>query len=646
MDPALENAVAFARRGFYVFPILPGLKVPYKDFAWKELSTNDPDKVAAAAKHPKYKNCNWALDCGKSDLTVTDIDIKPEKGIDGREALNNYPELSDAGIIVKTPTDGRHLYHKHAAPTTASKLGPGLDTRGHGGYVLLPGSKNGTGKSYELIKDNPLTPLPISIQHKLTTDTTKKPDRKEPACEFDIPHNIDAATHYLKETAPAAIEGAGGDSTTYKVACRVRDFGISQPECLSLLLEHWNDTKAIPPWHPDELITKVRSAYRYAKDKPGNATAEAVFGDPLAKALNEDGKDSVEENPKWIDAGTLASQPITVNWVVPGYIELDTVNIWFGSYAQFKSFLAVDLALAVTSGATWARGHKPCEPSGVLYIQGEGHGGTRRRLRAAAQQRHLDLKGPAGQRLKFSSTALPLGSIEAAVHVVKSARAFAEAEPDVGMPRLIIIDTLATNFSGGGGDENSTKDMGEFYRNIEAIRTQLGCAILIVHHSGLSDKERSRGSSVLESSATSVFKVQRESKDSMSVCLHQPPKMKDAEPPQDTWFEAKRMVIGMDEDGVPITSLAIQYTEEHIPVVSPKQLGENQQFFLDTLADKALNRSKLLEEFRAFKGKAYKRQSFHAALTTLIERKLLLEENGVVKSVFQTPVKNVKKRQN
>ncbi|MHA1559180.1 MAG: hypothetical protein ACTSWI_00695, partial [Alphaproteobacteria bacterium] len=101
----------------------------------------------------------------------------------------------------------------------------------------------------------------------------KAKDREIPAVELDTPTNVAVAKVYLRDDAEEAIEGAGGDATTYTVAAMVRDFSISEPTALDLMLEHWNDTKAIPPWDPEDLAVKVRNAFNYAKNRHGSKAA-------------------------------------------------------------------------------------------------------------------------------------------------------------------------------------------------------------------------------------------------------------------------------------------------------------------------------------------------------------------------------------
>ena len=49
----------------------------------------------------------------------------------------------------------------------------------------------------------------------------------EPACELDTDTAIERAIDYLVNTSPEAIEGSGGDQTTYEIACWIKDYGLT-----------------------------------------------------------------------------------------------------------------------------------------------------------------------------------------------------------------------------------------------------------------------------------------------------------------------------------------------------------------------------------------------------------------------------------
>jgi len=92
------------------------------------------------------------------------------------------------------------------------------------------------------------------------------------------------ATVYLLEEAPLAVEGSAGDETSYRVACRLKDMGVVEADCLALLIEHWND-RCSPPWSIDDLKTKVANAYRYGREPLGAAAPEVQF-EPIQPTID------------------------------------------------------------------------------------------------------------------------------------------------------------------------------------------------------------------------------------------------------------------------------------------------------------------------------------------------------------------------
>ena len=105
---------------------------------WREESTRDLATIQRWIK--QYPNCWWATDCGKTGVVVVDDDQgKNPEAIDSMFAI----ELDHGGLpatfLVATPNAGYHHYLKgEAGNTTSSKLGPGIDVRGIGGYVIAP----------------------------------------------------------------------------------------------------------------------------------------------------------------------------------------------------------------------------------------------------------------------------------------------------------------------------------------------------------------------------------------------------------------------------------------------------------------------------------------------------------------------------
>lgn len=275
----MQTAIEYAKRGWYVFPISPGTKVPYKGFDWKNKSTNNPDVIRAAAEG-RYKGCNWAVDCEKSGIFILDADegkTKEGRVKEGLKSVDSLP-VDRETFTVKTRAGGLHFYYEGCiAKNSESSLALDVDTRGFGGYALIPGSKvieNGVIGVYELVKDIPLLKTPQWFPDNLKSAEIRKTDTPS---SIDAPEHVRLALEYLINEAPEAIEGQGGDNTTYRVAARLRDLGMSEQKAYSLMSEIWNPMKASPPWDEDDLAKKVSHAYKYAQNSLGCDTPEAMF---------------------------------------------------------------------------------------------------------------------------------------------------------------------------------------------------------------------------------------------------------------------------------------------------------------------------------------------------------------------------------
>lgn len=89
----------------------------------------------------------------RSGVVVIDLDFKPVQGVNGLESLALLGFVPDT-LTVATPSGGFHLYFRHPGATiknSASAIGPGIDVRGDGGYVVLPDSEHDSGGRYEFL---------------------------------------------------------------------------------------------------------------------------------------------------------------------------------------------------------------------------------------------------------------------------------------------------------------------------------------------------------------------------------------------------------------------------------------------------------------------------------------------------------------
>jgi hypothetical protein len=141
-DPPLSQldcALRYAALGLPVFPTKPDKK-PYTQHGFKDAST-DPAQIRAWWR--RWPGAGIGIPTGKaSGWLVLDVDI--DKGGDASlsalvEEHGDLPPTSRA----KTPRAGDHFFFKYPATVevrnSESKIGKGLDIRGEGGYVVVPG---------------------------------------------------------------------------------------------------------------------------------------------------------------------------------------------------------------------------------------------------------------------------------------------------------------------------------------------------------------------------------------------------------------------------------------------------------------------------------------------------------------------------
>lgn len=161
-------AAEYARMGLLVFPVWnptedggcacpkgmdcsnPG-KHPMGDLVPRGLKDATSDLETIKAWWSRRPRANIGTPTGRAAGMVV-LDVDPDKG--GFKTLSAL--IRRHSPLPETPTvhtggGGLHFYLRHPGgrvSNSAGKLGPGLDIRGDGGYVLLPPSVHATSRSY------------------------------------------------------------------------------------------------------------------------------------------------------------------------------------------------------------------------------------------------------------------------------------------------------------------------------------------------------------------------------------------------------------------------------------------------------------------------------------------------------------------
>jgi RecA-family ATPase len=241
-----------------------------------------------------------------------------------------------------------------------------------------------------------------------------------------------------------------------------------------------------------------------------------------------------------------------VNWLVQDVIPEKSFVALYGPPASFKSFIAMDIAECIASGRPWL-GKEINGTGPVLYIAGEGHGGIGARI-AAIKQHH---KTPDSSQLYVVRSMINLrSSVDDFTNLIL---AIDELVQLIGVQlRMIVIDTLARAF--GGGNENSSDDMGAFIQATGKIQNRYKCSLMLLHHAGKDTTKGLRGHSSLLGAVDTQMEIIRFPQTREGLILMS--KQKDGEDGQNYGFEAIEVEIDRSDLGLENgSSLAIKHRE-------------------------------------------------------------------------------------
>lgn len=387
------------------------------------------------------------------------------------------------------------------------------------------------------------------------------PAAANPLIDLDRPEAIAKAIDWLRNHAPEAVEGAGGDQATYEVCARMRDFGLSEATAFDVVAEHWNEAgKAAPPWDAEDLQQKVANAYRYGSGVVGGALGVAEFDD--ATALTEG--EGVTPRFPIRDLGQLRWSNVS-RYLVRGLLNTTAIGLVTGPSNAGKSPFALDLAAAIAKGEPW-QGHKT-KKGFVLYVATEGWSAIENRLEAVRRQ-HF----PEGSNPAFSYAAMSLNLREPPRGFIRDLCAFVnEKAASFGVPpALIVIDTLSHALGGGSDKEDEVGRA--VLANCQKIAAGTGAALLLLHHPTKAADSDYRGTSVWLNDTDLLIKVETDPKTKIRTVTT--PRVKDTAEIEPLRFRIKPVLLGLDQEGDEITTVVIDWVDNLDDLQAPT-LGED-----------------------------------------------------------------------
>lgn len=182
-------------------------------------------------------------------------------------------------------------------------------------------------------------------------------------------------------------------------------------------------------------------------------------------------------------------------WMIHDFLPEQGFSAIYGPSGSYKSFVAIDMAMHLCHGLEWCG--RPTIQKKVLYIAAEGKFGILQRVIAWHQSHQL----PLTDRFFVLPVAVDLTDPETDINpLINDLRIFGGVD-------MTIVDTVARSF--GSGDENSTKDMGSFIRNLDLIRESVSPHVMAIHHSGKDEDKGARGSSSFRAALDTEIQIKR-----------------------------------------------------------------------------------------------------------------------------------------
>jgi hypothetical protein len=558
--PMLAAALAYAKKGWSVFPCAPRSKIPATLHGFKDATTDARQIKRWWRDNPEY---NVAIATGPvSGLFVFDVDDKPGRSID--EALGELPKLPEAPTV---RTGGGGFQYFWAYPEgsdlsiSAGKLGPGFDTRGKGGYVVASPSIHPNGQPYRWyeFEDAPLPATPDWMIARL-------------------------AEHKATSVLSSAEKLTGGrHDTLMTAAALMRSSGFVPAEiyaAISKLCERLDlsdgrviadkELQDIASWTaPKDMgMVNIQSVTEGAAIAAGMQAMQAM----QPKAQPQAGF-HIQGPEEW-------RRPLPKReWLVEGMLPRGGVGLFASAPGKGKSLMLVEIAEAVALGRTF--GPFQTKPGKVLYCAPDSPLSTQYRLQGVSAEAAANIFFAPTITIPddfFKLLALPDGQ-----------------RYDFA---LIIIDTYdrARKHSGGGSAEQDAL----VYRVVGAARDyahQTGAVPLFSHHTTRGDEERPRGSQSFDGLCDMIGAISQMSPGTTSLsCL----KMRDGEMFQPlTWDIKTRPGLTDEDDDVPFLSPSAAQTMEAAAKALKAEVLETQiRMALDADPSLALSERRLADVTR------------------------------------------------
>lgn len=274
MDTHVEHAVRYVQAGLAVLPLHRPVfhertyrcscgrqncpspaKHPFGRLAPNGLRDASSDQKTVESWF-QQSQLNLGIATGAvSGIVVLDIDPRH----DGDETLagleREHGPLPETWRFL-TGGGGEHILFRHpgaAVPNSAGQVGPGIDVRGDGGYIVAPPSQHISGRPYAISVDHhpddvQLAEMPAWLLSRLLAEPAATKSAAKPTRDW-------------RSTVSAVIAEGERNRTLASLSGHLLRNRIDPWVTLDLL-QAWNRTHCCPPLAEAEVAATVRSIAR------------------------------------------------------------------------------------------------------------------------------------------------------------------------------------------------------------------------------------------------------------------------------------------------------------------------------------------------------------------------------------------------
>jgi hypothetical protein len=259
----INQILRYAAMEWYIFPCLPRAKQPA--VKWSTQSAIDQGTIREWWR--RWPMANVAVDCGRSGLYVVDCD--------GLEGIAEWELITGAGdfppfVSQKTGGGGLQIFFNNPAGlrNTTKALAPHCDTRGCGGYCIIPPSIHPSGNPYKWIIPPEMLHLSDFPEWLTPPKNYQDPPQDEiqkPARGGGIPDGNHWLTKALDRTRPGRRNQVG-----FWLACMLRDDELDLQQAAPIMADYQRAVQGMGdhPYQWQEALNTLRAAYKGARRQP------------------------------------------------------------------------------------------------------------------------------------------------------------------------------------------------------------------------------------------------------------------------------------------------------------------------------------------------------------------------------------------